>query len=164
MSAMLSPEWALRPMTTRDLDAVLAIEVRAYAFPWSRGNFIDSMAAGYLAEVLTSRDNGTVGYFIAMAGVDEMHLLNLSVAAAWQSRGLARTMLDALDARCRERRLATLWLEVRANNHRARVLYRQRGFAEVGVRRGYYPAPHGAREDAIVMSARVGPGADDGLE
>ena len=144
-----------RAMTSADLTRVLAIEVGAYGFPWSRGNFIDSLAAGYLAEVLPGRDGGLLGYFVAMPGVDEMHLLNITVAPDHQGRGHGRAMLDAVQARCLERRLPMLWLEVRAGNHRARALYRQRGFAEVGLRRGYYPAPQGQREDAVVMSMAV---------
>jgi [ribosomal protein S18]-alanine N-acetyltransferase len=133
---------------------VLAIENRAYTFPWTRGNFVDSLAAGYHTLVLFDSLAGVVGYYVAMAGVDEMHLLNLTVAPAWQGQGLASRLLDALDDQCRRLALATVWLEVRASNDRARALYRRRGFAEVGMRRGYYPAPQG-REDAVVMSRRL---------
>ena len=156
MNALLSPDLQLRTMTTLDLDAVMAIEGQAYSFPWTRGNFVDSLAAGYRAEVLAGRGSGIVGYFVAMPGVDEMHLLNLTVAPAWQRQGLARRLLDALEERCRDAALPMLWLEVRASNERARQLYRRRGFAEVGVRRGYYPAPQARREDAIVMRLDLG--------
>lgn len=164
MNALLSPDLQLRTMTTLDLDAVMAIEVQAYSFPWSRGNFVDSLAAGYRAEVLAGRSSGIVGYFVAMPGVDEMHLLNLTVAPAWQRQGLARRLLDALEERCRDAALPMLWLEVRASNERARQLYRRRGFAEVGLRRGYYPAPQGTREDAVVMSTPVPAEDSDGLD
>jgi ribosomal-protein-alanine N-acetyltransferase len=141
-----------------DLDQVLALERAAYSFPWTRGNFVDSLAAGYLAEMLLDDRAGLVGYYVAMAGVDELHLLNLTVAPAQQRRGHARSLLDALERRCRERHLATLWLEVRASNARARQVYARRGFAEVGLRRGYYPAGKATREDAIVMSLPLGEG------
>ena len=164
MNALLSPDLRLRTMSTLDLDAVMAIELQAYSFPWTRGNFVDSLAAGYRAEVLVGAGSGIVGYFVAMPGVDEMHLLNLTVAPAWQRQGLARRLLDALEDRCRDAALAMLWLEVRASNERARQVYRRRGIAEVGLRRGYYPAPQGTREDAVVMSARVPLEGEDGLE
>ncbi len=164
MSALARPGAALRAMTVSDLDAVMAIEAGAYSFPWTRGNFIDSLAAGYLALVLAAPQDGIVGYLVAMAGVDEMHLLNLTVAPGWQRRGLARELLDALEARCRADGLSMLWLEVRHSNERARALYARRGFAEVGLRRGYYPAPLSKREDAVVMSLRVQPEAGDALE
>ena len=96
-----------------------------------------------------------MGYFVAMAGVDEMHLLNLTVAPAWQGRGHGRALLDALVEHCRARGDGPLWLEVRESNLRARAIYARYGFGEVGLRRGYYPAPHGQREDAVVMSLEV---------
>ena len=151
MSALLQPEARLRPVQYADLDQVLAVERAAYSFPWTRGNFVDSLAAGYLAELLEQGGRGLVGYYVAMPGVDEMHLLNLTVAPAQQRRGHARGLLDALERRCLERGLPRLWLEVRAGNVRARQIYARHGFAELGLRRGYYPAAKGQREDAIVM-------------
>jgi ribosomal-protein-alanine N-acetyltransferase len=158
VSALLQPGSQLCPMQYGDLDRVLAVERAAYSFPWTRGNFIDSLAAGYLAELLVDDRATLVGYYVAMAGVDELHLLNLTVAPAQQRRGHSRTLLDALERRCREKELATLWLEVRASNARARQVYARRGFAEVGLRRGYYPAAKAQREDAIVMSLALGEG------
>ena len=158
MSAQWQPRPAparLRPMRAGDLPRVLAVEVRAYSFPWTRGNFIDSLAAGYMAELLVDDDDALLGYFVAMEGVQELHLLNFTVAPEQQGQGHARTLLDALEQRCRERGLPSLWLEVRTGNERARRVYRRRGFAEVGVRRDYYPAGQSAREDAIVMRLQV---------
>jgi ribosomal-protein-alanine N-acetyltransferase len=142
----------LRPMAKADLDRVLAVEVQAYGFPWSRGNFADSLAAGYTAELLEQRNCTLIGYYLGMPGVGEMHLLNLTVAPAFQGRGFAHRLMDRLEARARELGLTSLWLEVRASNARARALYGRRGFTEVGVRRGYYPAASSRREDAVVMS------------
>jgi [ribosomal protein S18]-alanine N-acetyltransferase len=135
-----------------DLDTLVAIEAAAYPFPWSRGNFADSLNAGYLARKRIDSGGQWLGYFIAMPGVQEVHLLNLTVAPEHQRRGHALAMLDelvreslALDAR-------RLWLEVRTSNERAQALYRRYGFRDVGMRRGYYPAGPFARENAIVMS------------
>jgi ribosomal-protein-alanine N-acetyltransferase len=150
VNAVPEPRPWLRAMTLQDLDAVLAIEARSYGWPWSRGNFIDALAAGYIAEILEDRDAGMLGYFVAMTGVDELHLLNVTVAPEWRGRGHGSALLDAVVAHGRGRGLATLWLEVRQGNGRARSLYARRGFAEVGLRRGYYPA-HERREDAVVM-------------
>ena len=146
------PGPVLRTMGYADLDSVLAVERAAYGFPWTRGNFVDSLAAGYRAEMLVRDPAELIGYSVAMAGVGEMHLLNLTVAPAHQGRGHSLTLLDALERHCGEQGLATLWLEVRASKARARSIYARRGFAEVGLRRGYYPAGPARREDAIVMS------------
>ena len=158
---------SLVPMSVAQLDAVMAIEAAAYAFPWTRGNFIDSLAAGYPARVLVDARGALLGYFVAMGGVDEMHLLNITVAPAAQGRGHARVLIDALVALCREQQAHKLWLEVRASNAHARSLYAHLGFTQVGLRKGYYPAPFGRREDAIVMSLAIdmaaAPGGLDAL-
>jgi len=164
MSAVPQPRQPLLlPMSVPHLDAVLAIEASAYAFPWSRGNFVDSLAAGYDARVLYGDDGQILGYFVATAGVEEMHLLNITVSLLVWHRGHGRDMLDALVALCRERGAKQLWLEVRESNPRARAIYRRRGFAEMGRRKGYYPDADGRREDAVVMSLAI-EGAGDGLD
>lgn len=152
MNAVMKPQRQLEPMLPGDLGAVLTIETAVYEFPWSRGNFLDSLHAGYFARLLYDEQQVLAGYLVAMAGVDEMHLLNLTVGPARQRRGHARWMLDALLAHCREHSAAMLWLEVRVGNEGARALYRHCGFSEIGIRRNYYPGSSGAREDAIVMS------------
>lgn len=156
MSAVHAPQQrVLLPMTTMHLEAVMAIEASAYAFPWSRGNFVDSIASGYAASVLYDGAGEILGYFVAMSGVEEMHLLNVTVAPQAQHRGHALYLLDALVALCRERGARQLWLEVRESNARARAIYLRRGFVHVGRRKGYYPAPRGQREDAVVMSLPI---------
>ena len=145
---------ALRAMALADVTAVMAVEVRTYSHPWSRGNFVDSLIAGYVAELLAAPEGGVCGYFVAMQGVDELHLLNVTVAPECQSAGLGQQLLQAVQERALQRALSTLWLEVRQSNQRARSLYRRLGFAEVGLRKAYYPA-HAEREDAVVMRLRL---------
>jgi ribosomal-protein-alanine N-acetyltransferase len=147
----------LAPMTTARLDAVMAIEQAAYALPWTRGNFVDSIAGAHLAQCLLDDEGAVTGYFVVMQAAGEAHLLNLTVAPAEQGRGHASALLDALIVACREGRATQLWLEVRESNERARRLYRHHGFAEVGLRKAYYPAlPGSAREDAVVMRLDLG--------
>jgi ribosomal-protein-alanine N-acetyltransferase len=150
----LPPEVRLAPLSLEWLDAVLAIEKVAYSHPWSRGNFIDTLAAGYQTQVLLGGDE-VIGYYVAMLGVDEAHLLNLTVAPAFQRQGWARVLLDALGLWARGRGAQWLWLEVRVSNLRAQKIYAAHGFQRVGVRKRYYPAAAGTREDAIVMSLRL---------
>lgn len=143
------------PMHLAHLPAVLAIEQAVYPFPWTHGNFVDSLAAGHGAQVLRTGDGRLAAYSVAMTGVQEMHLLNLTVAPSWQGQGHARGLLDALVAQCRRERSVALWLEVRVSNQRAREVYVHYGFNEAGLRRGYYPAGGGQREDACVMRLSI---------
>ena len=147
----------MRVLTVDLLDAVLAIEVQAYPFPWTRGNFIDSIAAGYLARALFAADGELIGYFVAMPGFEEMHLLNVTVSAGHQGQGHARRLLAELYALSASFTATAVWLEVRESNARARALYLREGFTEAGRRRDYYPAPAGQREDAILMTRLLHP-------
>ena len=157
MSARLDSGFAVvRPMTIASLDGVLELELEVYPFPWTRGNFVDSLVAGYTAWTLNHVDGDLIGYCVAMAGVDEMHLLNITVAPTARQRGHARRLLAELVRLCRRSGATRLWLEVRESNFQARDAYRRLGFAQVGRRKGYYPAPEGRREDAVVMSLDVG--------
>ena len=155
MSAVFtSVEARFEPLTEARLDQVIAIENLAYEHPWTRGNFIDSLRSGYQAQLLGA--NGTVlGYFIAMKGVDEVHLLNLTVAPAYQGQGWGRVLLDALALWSRSQGAQWLWLEVRSSNERAQRIYERHGYRRVGERKGYYPATGRQREDAVVMSLKL---------
>ncbi|MEK8053520.1 ribosomal protein S18-alanine N-acetyltransferase [Ideonella sp. DXS22W] len=165
MSAQLRPGADAAPvhraMQVMDLDRVMAVEASAYSHPWTRGNFIDSLAAGYDAELRLGEGQALIGYCVAMRGVGETHLLNITVAPVWQRRGHARALLARLVAQCRARADEALWLEVRQSNAPARALYAALGFDEVGLRRGYYPADRG-REDAVVMRLGLQGGAHEG--
>ena len=150
-----------RPMRSDDLDAALAIEQAAHAHPWTRGNFADALAAGYLAELLEDPRGTPIGFVLAMHGFEETHLLNLAVIPTAQGQGHGRAMLAGLARHARQRGDRLLWLEVRPSNLPAQQLYRSAGFDAVGLRRGYYPATHGAREDALVMRLRLDQDAND---
>ena len=155
MSAVFkSVEAQFEPLTEERLGEIVAIEAAAYEHPWTRGNFVDSLHSGYQAQMLDAT-GVVIGYFVAMMGVDEVHLLNITVAPAWQGQGWGRVLLDALAVWARGQGAQWLWLEVRASNARAQRIYEHHGYRRVGERKGYYPAGFGRREDAIVMSLKL---------
>jgi len=149
MSAVLKDEPCLARMREADLAEVLAVEGAIYSHPWTRGNFADSLRAGY--ECWTWRDRGElVGYFILLVAAGESHLLNLSIAASHQRQGCGSALLREVMRMARSEGGEQLFLEVRPSNLAAQGLYRKFGFRQVGVRKGYYPAD-GGREDALVL-------------
>jgi len=155
MSAVLtSDEAGFEPMSEDRLDEVLRIERGAYDHPWTHGNFADSLRSGYQAQMLCAPGR-VIGYFVAMKGVDEVHLLNITVARADRGQGWGRLMLEALALWSRQQGAQWLWLEVRVSNLRALSIYERHGFRRVGERKNYYPAAGGKREDAIVMSLKL---------
>ena len=155
MNAVIQqPELHFRPMEERDLDRVLKIETLAYEFPWTRGIFRDCMRVGYCCWLLES-DGVIAGYGVMSVAAGESHILNLCIAPGSQRQGLGQIMLDFLLDMARQRKADSTFLEVRPSNDRARFLYEQNGFVEVGSRPEYYPAAEG-REDAVIMARELG--------
>lgn len=151
MSALARPsEDRFVPMMAQDLDRIAAIERDLYPFPWTRGNFQDSLQAGYSTWTLRDSFDDVVAYAVVMIAIDEAHLLNLSVARARQRRGYGWRMLDWMASRSRDHGARTMLLEVRPSNVDGRRLYTRYGFEKIGTRRDYYPAV-GGREDADVL-------------
>jgi len=137
-------------MQAADVDSVLAAEQRILQFPWTRGNFTDSLAAGHIAQIM--RENGAmVGYGVVMMAVDEAHLLNISILPEQQRRGLGHRLLDHFCELARARGAKRMLLEVRRSNVTARAFYDRLGFTAIGERRDYYAA-HDGRESAVVMA------------
>ena len=150
MSAVLKPVPAFEPMREADLQAVLEIETEIYEFPWTPGNFRDSLRSGYSCWVMR-QGKKVIGYAVLMLAAGEAHLLNLSVAPRAQNRGHGRALLGSLTGVARAQGARILFLEVRPSNLAGQRLYTAYGFRQIGVRRAYYPARRG-REDALVLA------------
>ena len=146
---------ALRDMRREDLAAVLEIERRSFAQPWSRGFFEKELSTPFARLVVAVEDTGVrpmvVGYTCRWRVTDEVHLLNVAVHPERRGVGLGRLLVEAVVEEARAARVRVVFLEVRAGNVVARRLYRHLGFRDLGTRRGYY----GPGQDAIVMELRL---------
>ena len=150
MSAAFETVLRFRDAAPADLDRIAQIESRAYAFPWSLGNFRDSLAYGHRCMLCITRD-ALVAYSVLMTAVDESHLLNLTVDVDYQGRGIGTRMLARILDLAQSDGARRLLLEVRPSNGPALRLYQRAGFKIIGLRKNYYPSATG-REDALVMS------------
>ena len=153
MNAPVASTLIYRRMTEADLEPVIAIESAIHAHPWTFGNFRDSLEAGYECWI-AQQGFEVVAYGVLLVAAGEGHLLNLSVATKWQRRGFGTDFTRFLIKVAREYNAGKIYLEVRPSNRAARALYASNGFAEVGTRTDYYPAPDG-REDAIIMELEL---------
>ena len=149
MSAVPIPQLHYRRMRLADLAEVARLEKTLYTFPWSLGNFRDSLTAGYDCWTVNHGET-VIGYAVLMIALDEAHLLNLAVAAEWQNQGIGRGFLEHLVEVARAAGCQIIYLEVRPSNVSARHLYRTAGFQQIAIRPDYYPATSG-REDALFL-------------
>ena len=139
----------LRSMLGDDVPAVVAIEDATQPTPWTEQVFRDCFTSHYDCRVI-ERDGMIAGFAVLSSGLDEVHLLNIAVAPAMQRRGLAWAAMRELIVDYRQRSMGFIYLEVRASNTGARVLYERLGFQVTGERKNYYRT-HDGRENAILM-------------
>ena len=138
MSALPSVQIEIRALARGEVSEVARIESEVYAFPWTLGNFIDSINAGHSCWACTV--NGQLaGYAVMLIAANEAHLLNISIANEWQGRGMGTQLLNHV---------------VRPSNANAQRLYEREGFQRIAVRPKYYPSFEG-REDAIIYARNL---------
>ncbi len=150
------PEILIRDMGFDDVVAVAGLEQESYTFPWSEAIFRDCLRAGYYCCVV-ELDHIHIGYGIMSTGAGEAHVLNLCIAPLYRCRGIGGQLLAHLIEFARGLSVMDVFLEVRPSNPAAIRLYQSQGFAQIGVRRGYYQAV-GGREDAVVLRKSLGKG------
>jgi ribosomal-protein-alanine N-acetyltransferase len=140
----------LRKMRKSDVPAILAIETVNYEFPWIEEVFLDCFRVnGYHCWVCVD-ENDIVGYVILSIIAGEAHILNISVASAYQRFGVGQKMMQHVII-IAAKQAEKLFLEVRPSNTKARALYAKLGFHSIGIRKEYYPSSLG-REDALVLA------------
>lgn len=148
------PLSTIEPMTPDHLEQVALIEQRVQVFPWTRGNFADALRAGYPAWVIQSGGH-VQGFYVLMCAPDVAHLLVIATDPDMQRKGLGSRLLAHCIDQTRAHGLASLILEVRPSNTTALAFYHRHGFDRLSVRKGYYPAADGGREDACVLQKTV---------
>ena len=161
-------ELSFLPMTTADLDAVLAIESVSHIHPWTQGNFSDSLAAGHWAYCVRPQLEDAVrgsyldpeilwAYCILFPAVDELHLLNITVSPKLRRLGIGAKMMYAIEGVAAQQQMPRIILEVRPSNINALQLYQALGYEQIGLRKNYYPidAASGLREDALVFAKSI---------
>ena len=161
-------ELAFLPMQSGDLDAVLSIEQISHTHPWTKGNFNDSLAAGHWAYCIRPEPRDAEpgsyldpkvlwAYCVLYPAVDELHLLNITVAPKLRRLGIAARIMRAIEGIAASRQMPRIILEVRPSNIPAITLYESLGYEKIGVRKDYYPADQasGQREDAQVMAKSI---------
>ncbi len=145
MSEFAEP--AIRPMTSSDLDEVLAIERASFPSPWKREHFLQEIDFPVSFPFVAVRENAVVGYVCVMSLFEEAQILDIAVAPEYRGRGVGGMLLERAIAVSRAKEAETLSLEVRESNHSAILLYERFGFVRYGVRKGYYEG----KEDALLM-------------
>lgn len=158
-AAFEPPALVLRPLTPRDIDAMIALEEVTPYPSWTVAKLEDEFdQMGRVWVGLFER--GTLrGFAGAVNFAGEIHVLDIVVAPAARRRGYASQLMRELFMRALMWRSNSITLEVRASNEAAIALYEGMGFTLEGERPAYYPpapsTPDGPRETALIYWASI---------
>ncbi len=142
-----------RTMIADDIDNIMKLETSLHPYPWTKGIFNDCINAGYLC-YLSEIEDEIIAYSALSYGAGESHILNISVAKSHQGKGFGKQLMQFMMQQAQIKKAEMVLLEVRGSNHNAIALYESQGFNEIGIRKGYYPAPNG-KEDAIMFAIQL---------
>ena len=138
----------IHPLQIDALDAIDAIERRAYPTPWSRAMFSGELTKPSGRCYGAYDDDQLIAYLIVSRYPDAWHVMNLAVDPDHWRKGIGRQLLERLFEDTERDLERGITLEVRVSNAAAIRLYRSLGFQPTGIRRGYYTDN---REDALIM-------------
>jgi len=137
----------------KDIDELMAIEVRSFSAPWSRESY-EELWPLESVDIWVARDGGKLaGYMLLQHIGEEMELHTLATAPEMRRRGVARRLLTHMMDEARRMGVLRIFLQVRPSNAPARALYASLGFLPVGLRRKYYKDDD---EDALVLKLEIG--------
>lgn len=153
-----------------DVDKLMPIELACHSHPWSEKTFLSCIGGRYFGEKFGAKLVGNidkssqesakalscdhaVGFYVGEYVIGEATLMDICVMPTEQGKGYGKILLNRFLAQAKKLGTTKVFLEVRAKNIAAQMLYMNAGFIEINRRTGYYPSSSGfGYEDAIVMS------------
>lgn len=146
---------SLRPANPADAATLSRLHTASFDDGWTTDDFVTWLSRAEAFAVIAGEGDGAAFGLALMAGADA-ELLTIATDPLQRRSGWGRRIFRALDAEAQNRGLERWVLEVARNNLPAIGLYKSAGFMEIGLRKAYYRTRDG-REDALVMSRKVGP-------
>ena len=142
---------AIRIATEADLENIMVLEHECFVTDaWSRENMHFEIMAHHTTYAVIYEDDKLIAYagLSKVPGSDQSDIQTIAVSPAARGRGLGKALMVHLIGEARKQHATDMFLEVRADNPIAMGLYRSLGFAEIGVREGYYQPDN---VDAVIM-------------
>lgn len=137
------------PITISDVDMLLVVENGCHSHPWSKKTFQSCIGGRYFGHYLKDNDK-IIGFYVGEYILGEATLMDICICPSFQGNGYGKFLLEHYQSQATELGATTLFLEVRAKNISALMMYINGGYIEIDRRTGYYPSAVGY-EDAIVM-------------
>jgi ribosomal-protein-alanine N-acetyltransferase len=145
--ALAAPR-ALRPP---DGAACAALHGASFAHPWSASEFETLLTdPACFGEAIEAKSR-LAGFVLSRRSLDEAEILTMVVDSRLRRRGCGQRLLAAHLSQLSALGVIKLFLEVDESNEAALALYRRLGFAQLGMRKGYYVKKDGLRANALIL-------------
>jgi ribosomal-protein-alanine N-acetyltransferase len=154
MRLWMAPEGLhVEPAKSGDEPILARLHAEGFFRGWPSGDFQAYLADPQFTPVLVACDprRRIAGFLVLRLTADEAEVLSLAVARKWQGRGVGAALMRAGIEDLAMSPAKRLLLEVETGNEPALRLYRRLGFAEIAIRKAYYPKPDGSAATASVM-------------
>ena len=138
----------IEQMKENDIDGVFEVEKNCFEDYWSKDSFKKELSNNLAKYLVAKVDNKVVGYVGIWFVVDEGHITNVAVHEGYRGQKIGDQLIKELVQVCKDNKIVSMTLEVRASNVVAQNLYRKYGFKMAGIRKEYYS---NNKEDAIIM-------------
>ena len=138
----------IEQMKENDIDGVFEVEKNCFEDYWSKDSFKKELSNKLAKYLVAKVDNKVVGYVGIWFVVDEGHITNVAVHEDYRGQKIGDQLIKELVEVCKNNKIASMTLEVRASNVVAQNLYKKYGFKMAGIRKEYYS---NNKEDAIIM-------------
>ncbi|WP_299007072.1 GNAT family N-acetyltransferase [uncultured Caulobacter sp.] len=142
----------LRPVGAEASFDLADLHDKAFDRPWTALEFEDLLKSPGVFAVLgeAGEPAEAKGFILCRSIAGEAEILTIAVDPAARRRGWGAALVEVAAGVATETGAEALFLEVAVDNAAAIALYQATRFAKVGLRKGYYPHPDGAK-DAVVM-------------
>ena len=149
--AIMLTSFQLQLLGTEDIERLLIVERAIQLFsPWTRETFetcfkMHCQVWGWVS------DQQVIGFIVVLSQMHIGHILNLAILPAYQHQGLGYQLLQHVMTTLSTQGVQNIYLEVRASNEHAILLYKKAHFHYSGLRKAYYPLLGGQYEDALLF-------------
>jgi ribosomal-protein-alanine N-acetyltransferase len=141
----------VEPLSPSDLPAIMAIENRSFATPWTEEMYRGVLSDSYLNGIKWVVDGEIRGYFVYGLLVPTLEIMNVVVSPDHRREGIGRHMMSWVLDEGKRRGCTEAFLEVRVSNAAAIKLYESFSFSVIHTRPKYYRDG----EDGLVMGLKL---------
>ncbi len=151
----MTDEAELIPCSTAHAPVLSELHGACFEDGWDARSMATMLAMPGGFAFLATLDGAPAGFGLFRTAADDAEIIAIGVLEPHRKTGLGAMVLRAGENRARKGGAKRMIIEVAENNAPAREFYSVMGYQRIGLRRGYYRQPDGARTDAFILARGI---------